>query len=225
MSDDDARTPDADDRGRDERIGDLLEVPSLDEVTRRRLVGRALAAAPGAPAERPTRSRLALAVPVAAAIAVGLVIGAVVVTRPEDTTPTAAPAPSSTPTPQGDGERAAGADDAPALAPAESTGITDLGNLGTVTNAEDLRTTAVVAQEQLAAPGTSQGRMLPCTETPPADLGLATIDAAGSATVDDAPVTILLGRAADGVSSAVALTVEDCAPVLRTTLGSTLPGP
>jgi hypothetical protein len=222
MSDDDARTPDADEASRDEHIRDLLEVPPLDEVTRRRLVGRALDAAPGAPVERRPRSRLALAVPVAAAIAVGLVIGAVVVTRPEDTTPTAAPAPSSTPIPQGDGERA-GTDDAPALA--ESAGVADLGDLGTVTNADDLRTTAIVAREQLTASDAPQGRILPCTETPPADLDLVTIDAAGTATVDGAPVTILLGRAADGVSTAVALTVETCAPVLRTTLGSTLPGP
>jgi hypothetical protein len=225
MSDHDARSPDADEARRDEHIRELLEVPPLDEVTRRRLVGRALDAAPGAPVERRPRSRLALAVPVAAAIAVGLVIGAVVVTRPEDTTPTAAPEASSTPTPQGDGERAAGADDAPALAPAESAGIADLGDLGTVTNAADLRTTAIVAQEQLATSDAPEGRILPCAETPPADLDLVTIDAAGTATVDDAPVTVLLGRAADGVSTAVALTVEACAPVLRTTLGSTLPGP
>lgn len=229
---DDATSPETDDPGRDERLHRLLEVPPLDDVTRRRLVARALApepvgsatAAAAAPTRR-ARSRLAVAVPVAAAIAVGLVIGAVVVTRPEDATPTAAPAPSSTPTPQGDRERAAGSADVPALAPAESVAVADLGDLGNLADAADLRVTAIVAQDQAGEGDAAGGRTLPCVDTPPGDLGLAAIDAAGTATVDAAPVTVLVGRGTDGVPSAVAVTIDTCAPVLRTTLGSTLPGP
>jgi hypothetical protein len=212
---DDAPAPESEEPGRDEQIHDLLEVPPLDDVTRRRLVRRAVEAAPGNPTAAP-RSRFAFAVPVAAAIAVGLVIGAVVVTRPDDPTPTAAPAASSTPAPQGDGEQA-GATDERALAPTESVAIADLGDLGTVESPDDLRTTAIVAQERVTAEDAVPGRVLPCTEAP-ADVGLTAIDAAGSATSDAAPVTVLLGRDSDGRTVAVAVTVGTCATVLRVTL-------
>lgn len=219
---DDPTIPEPDEPRVDARVRDLLAVAPLDEVTRRRLVDRALEAAPGAPERHRGRSRLALAIPVAAAIALGLVIGTVVVTRPEDTTTTAAP--SSAPAPPGDGERA-GSTDEPALAPAETSLLADLGDLGPILDSDDLAATAIVARDQQRAGDAASTRTLPCTQPPPADLGFVAVDAAGSATIDSAPVTILIGRDADGGSSAIAVAVDTCAPVLRATLGSTLPDP
>src|SRR5258705_5955673 len=93
MTDDDSRDDAGDDSRdesrdgtppdeRDERVASLLEVPPLDEVTRRRLVTRALA---GGDAQPRSGSRRVL-VPASAAL-VGLVLltrGALVVVRRDD---------------------------------------------------------------------------------------------------------------------------------------------
>jgi len=68
---DEPTTPDPD--RRDEEVAALLEVPPLDDVTRRRLVGRALAQTGGSARRAPRVTRLTAAV--AAAVAV-VVIGA-----------------------------------------------------------------------------------------------------------------------------------------------------
>jgi hypothetical protein len=80
MAPDDRPPGDADrppNDGRDERLAKLLEVPPLDDVTRRRLVRRALDDPGSAPARR---RRLARPVAVAAATLV-VVVGAAIVLR------------------------------------------------------------------------------------------------------------------------------------------------
>ena len=137
-----------DDGGRDAEIAAALEVPALDETTRRRLVRTAADAADEPPAGASTRSvsRLGAAIGVAAVLLVGAVVGAVVVTRPDDPqTPTAARAPSTSPTTGAAGAAPApqSAEDAP---PEEQDAATvsggppeQLGDLGTAEGETGLR--------------------------------------------------------------------------------------
>jgi hypothetical protein len=138
MNDDESRddTPDetrAEAAGdeRDERVASLLEVPPLDDVTRRRLVTRAVAVR----GERPLIRSRRLLVPAAALLVLVLVtVGAlVVVTRGNDDGGTAARSTQASPEAPQD-RRPAGEAAEPSLA-----GIPDLGDLGELGEAADLR--------------------------------------------------------------------------------------
>jgi hypothetical protein len=116
---------------RDERVASLLEVPPLDEVTRRRLVTRALAGGDA----RPRSGSRRLLVPAAAALAVLVLVtvGALVlVTRDDGDGGTAARSTPASGAPQD--RRPAGEAATPPPA-----GISDLGDLGELGETADLR--------------------------------------------------------------------------------------
>jgi hypothetical protein len=210
---------------RDEAAAALLAVPPLDEVTRRRLVGTALAAADtpaaGMPGTR-RRSRLVVAIPVAAAIVLGIAIGSIVVTRPDDpTTTVASPAPSTAleaPAPQ----QASGSSDGGAAAdtPALSASVRALGDLGDVADSEALRAAVTEALAGDAAERKSaDAGGVACGTTAPETLELVNITAIGTGINNSAPVTVFVGTDAQGAQVAVELVAEFCDPVLRTVLG------
>jgi hypothetical protein len=207
MSDD--TTPRDESDQRDERIAALLEVPPLDEVTRRRLVRTALASTAG------PRSRLALAVSAAAAVILGLIVGAVVVTRPDDSTETAArPQDDASTTLEAPAQRASApaADEAgsPAIAAAPAT---DLGDLGSVSSVEELRDKVTAARKREAV---QEAPALPaCAAQPPDVFGLVVVAAVGSGVVGAEPATVLVGTDPSGAEVAVVLQVADCVEVLR----------
>ncbi|HUF83188.1 MAG TPA: hypothetical protein VMQ81_01215 [Acidimicrobiia bacterium] len=88
--------PPNDGDARDERLAQMLEVPPLDDVTRRRLVGRALDEPDTVVGETaPARRRLARVVAVAAAALV-VVVGAAVVLRDNGNGGTTAAGPGRT---------------------------------------------------------------------------------------------------------------------------------
>jgi hypothetical protein len=116
---------------RDERVASLLEVPPLDEVTRRRLVTRALAGGDA----RPRSGSRRLLVPAAAALVVLVLVtvGALVlVTRDDGDGGTAARSTPASGAPQD--RRPAGEAAGPPPA-----GISDLGDLGELGETADLR--------------------------------------------------------------------------------------
>ena len=80
--------PDGDER--DEVLGSMLAVDELDEVTRRRLVQKALDDADAYDADRAERrfGRRAAVLGVAAALVIGALVGTVIVTQPDDATTT-----------------------------------------------------------------------------------------------------------------------------------------
>jgi hypothetical protein len=128
---DDSRDESRDETSRDERVASLLEVPPLDEVTRRRLVTRALAGGDA----RPRSGSRRLLVPAAAALAVLVLVtvGALVlVTRDDGDGGTAARSTPASGAPQD--RRPAGEAATPPPA-----GISDLGDLGELGETADLR--------------------------------------------------------------------------------------
>jgi hypothetical protein len=116
--------------GRDDQVAALLEVPPLDDVTRRRLVTRAVA---GSEQRHPRVRRVLF--PAAAALVVLVLVGVgafVLATRGGDGDGTAARTPSAAPgTRQG----------APQAGEADASGadIPDLGDLGDLTDEGELR--------------------------------------------------------------------------------------
>jgi hypothetical protein len=122
----------APDHGRDERVASLLAVPHLDELTRRRLVSRALA---GAGARRGVGSRRVLLPAAAALVVLALVgVGAFVLTnRDGDTGSTAARSRSATPEARPSATRAS------ATVNPSTAGVRDLGELGDLGDSTDLR--------------------------------------------------------------------------------------
>lgn len=135
MTDDDSRDATRDDATpdtRDERVGSLLEVPPLDDVTRRRLVTRALAGGD----ERPRPGSRRLLVPAAAVLVVLVlvIVGALVlVTRANHDGGTAAgPTPAAPESSQNRRPAGEAAEPPPA-------GVSDLGDLGDLGERADLR--------------------------------------------------------------------------------------
>lgn len=219
MSDDDTKPQDPPEPdGRDERVAALLEVPPLDEVTRRRLVRTAVAATSG------PRSRLGLAIPVAAALVIGLVVGAVVVTRPDDETTTAARPKVSTSL-EAPAQRAGEPETfdeggGPVSAPG-ATPFVLLGDLGDVGTEDRLRAAARSAPDRaLDGGGAGESNTAPpaCTSTSPDQLGLVVVASAGTGTVGSNPVTVIIGTDPSGAEVAIALRASDCVEVLRTGL-------
>jgi hypothetical protein len=218
-------TPPADDDALDEQIAGLLAVEPLDDVTRRRLVTTAVRAA-DVDAEDPDeiddepdrrgRSRLAVLLPVAAAIAIGIVVGALVVTRPDDSTTTAARQDTDTTVAAGG---SAPAPQAAANPPAlnESSSLRSLGDLGDVTDAGALSQAVAAAQLKDAAAATPTGV---CADIPPPDLGLVNTSAAGIGTAAGVPVNVIIGADATGERIAVVLRSEDCLIIRKDLLPS-----
>jgi hypothetical protein len=191
--------PPAADR-RDERVSSLLEVPPLDDVTRRRLVTRALSDA----GFRRDSGRRVL-VPAVAALVVLVLVGVsvlVLLTRGDGEGGTAArpkaPAPDAQPR-----RPEAGAAEAP---PA---GIPDLGELGDLSDPAELRPRVDAARRN----PTSAAR-----ETAPACLdravgGSPPPEAFGTGTHNGRAVLVLVLPAGNEADSVVLLDQETCRAV------------
>ena len=198
---DEPMPPDA----RDERVAELLAVEPLDEVTRRRLVRGAL--------ERstPRWSRFANVAAVAAAIVVGAGIGAVLVSSPDPPPATTASAPTEAAAPDLD---STGAE---ALA-TQSAPISALGDLGDVSTKAALRRAVTEVFEKGAGSGSDSEQVasgVPCVTTPPENLGLVAVVAAGVGTYQKATVTIAVGTSPAGDSLAVVIAQPPTCEVLR----------
>jgi hypothetical protein len=224
-------TPPSEDDARDEQVAAALAVEPLDDLTRRRLVSTAAdaAAADSRAADadaadpddvdvgesgRQGRSRLTVLLPVAAAIAIGVVVGALVVTRPDDSTTTAARQDTNTTVAAGAGS--APAPQAAANPPAlnESSALKPLGDLGDVSQSASLKQ-AVTAARSKAAATTPTGA---CADIPPADLGLASTSAAGTGTASGQAVNVVVGTDATGETIAVVLRSGDCLVIRKDVL-------
>jgi hypothetical protein len=218
-----------DDAGRDAAIAAALEVPALDETTRRRLVRAAADAADEPPGGAAPRSvnRLGAAIGVAAVLLIGAVVGAVVVTRPDDPqTPTAARAPNTSPTtaaggaapaPQSAEEGSATDQDAAAAVPALPQ---ELGDLGAFEGALGLRQAIETAFRNAGAErSAATSEAVPCRTADPAIYGLVRVTAAGEADRDGAAVTVLVGPSPEGQDVAVVIDpARGCELVQRVTL-------
>jgi hypothetical protein len=203
--------PDERDDERDEQLASLLEVPPLDDVTRRRLVTRAVDEA-GAP-RAPSRQLARLLVPAAAALVALLLAGAGVfalVNRDEgDTTTAARSRPPDTLTP-GRGEPAP--EDSSSAESAA--GVRDLGDVGDVTDPGDLRRVVGARLEEpppapRAAAPACLGRAVTGTPTP---------SAYGTGTHRGRPVLVLVLPASGDRSTAVLLDTSTCRAALVTDL-------
>jgi hypothetical protein len=183
---------------RDARLAALLAVEPLDEITRRRLVQRAVSTV------HPTaRGRVAAVASIAAAIVVGVVVGALLVHRPYVPGPTTA---LGNPTATGAAPKAAA--DAPAIAVAPGP-VNALGNLGDVTTDDKLRS-AVADAEQRGSNANEDARQAPCASTNPTSIGLVAIVAAGVGDSDGRPVAVLIGTSPAGKALAVVVQQPDC---------------
>jgi hypothetical protein len=207
--------PDADER--DEALGPMLAVDELDEVTRRRLVQRALDDADAYDDRRAEGrfGRRAAVLGVAAALAIGALVGTVIVTQPDDaTTTSAARAPLTTAA--GEEAKAAAPDaaapspdaaaaDAPAAAP-EGAPPVALGDLGAVPDPASLR---AAINGRLEAGTSSSAASIPCETQNPKGVagiyGLVAVNAAGTATLHGDSVVVLVGPTPAGASVAVVL--------------------
>ena len=209
--------PDGDER--DEVLGSMLAVDELDEVTRRRLVQKALDDADAYDADRAERrfGRRAAVLGVAAALAIGALVGTVIVTQPDDaTTTSAARAPLTTAAgaeakaaaPDAAGATDSAAADAPAAA-SEGAPPVALGDLGAVPDPASLR---AAINGRLEA-GTSSNVVVPspCLTQSPRGVagiyGLVAVNAAGTATLHGDSVVVLIGTTQAGASVAVVLDV------------------
>lgn len=203
----------ADDEPRDERLGAWLEVAPLDEVTRRRLVSTAVAAA--AP-DRRTPSHTARWIAAAAAIVASLVVGLALLTAPGGHDEPRASTPAGTPAPS---ERS-GAAAAPAAGLADSAQpgasaappveVGDFGDLSVADNLARLR----AALESASTPGSSASggaasselAALPCRRQLPS----GTITALGTGTLDGRHAVVVLTTLPGGNRSVDALLGAPC---------------
>lgn len=221
---------DRSDPDRDPRVAGWLAVEPLDDVTRTRLVGTALAGAAAAssadtadartaagdPAVTPIgprrRSPYATLVSVAAAVLVALVVvGAVLLpgdgddsTRTAKGTPPTASA-SAASGQAGDSARAP-QDSALAEADAVPLALPSLGDLGDVSTEARLARAARVAFA--AGPNASTTPVIGCAVTEAGALG--TPAAAGTGTIDGRPAVIVVVAGGSGANAAVAVRVPSC---------------
>jgi hypothetical protein len=196
----DERTPDE----RDDELASLLEVPALDEDTRRRLVSRAVDEA-GPARVPPLRSRVL--VPVAAALVALLLVGIgvfVFVGRDDGGTERAgrAPTPKSA-TPGGSSTRP------DASSGGEADGVRDLGDLGDVSDTATLRREV---GERLGRPPASARAAAPsCLAR--AETGSPPPTAYGTGTHGGRPVLVLVLPASGDHSTVVLLATQTCRAV------------
>ena len=189
---------------RDEELASHLEVPPLDDVTRERLVARALEDAGRRRGARVTR----LLVPAAAALVALVLVGAGVfalVNRDGDNAGTAA----RSRTPEAASPREGGsAPDASSSAEAV-TGVRDLGELGDVTDSGELRRRVRTQLDE--APASSRAVPPPCLER--AVAGSPAPTAYGTGTYRDRPVLVLVLPATGDRSTLVLLDTRTCRAV------------
>jgi hypothetical protein len=190
---------------RDEELASLLEVPPLDEVTRERLVTRALdEAGPRHSALRLTR----LLVPAAAALVAVVLVGVgvfVLVNRDGDNAGTATR--SRTPEAASPSERGSAPD---ASSSAEAvTGVRDLGELGDVTDSGELRRRVRAQLDE--APASSRAAPPRCLERAVAGSPAPTAYATG--THRDRPVLVLVLPGTGDRSTLVLLDTSTCQAV------------
>jgi hypothetical protein len=185
---------------RDEHVASLLEVPTLDEVTRRRLVTGALA---GADQARARVRRMVL--PAAAALVVLVLVGVgafVLLTRAGDDGGTAARSPTAAPGTRQGAPQAGEADASPADVP-------DLGELGDLSDDGELRQRLAAARrdpastERAAAPA-CLGRAVTGSPAP---------EAFATGTRQGRPVLVLLLPSSEDSTAAVLLDQETCRAV------------
>lgn len=209
--------PGADER--DEVLGSMLAVDELDEVTRHRLVQKALDDADAYDDRRAEGrfGRRAAVLGVAAALAIGALVGTVIVTQPDDgTTTSAARAPLTTAAgaeaKAAAPDAAGGTDSAAANAPAaasEGAPPVALGDLGAVPDPASLR---AAINGRLEAGTGSSAASIPCETQNPRGVagiyGLVAVNAAGTATLHGDSVVVLVGPTPAGASVAVVLDPE-----------------
>jgi len=199
---------------RDRELAAALAVDELDDTTRRRLVRRALDEADAGTVDDDETAdrrsgRLVAALGLAAALVIGAVVGTVVVTQPEDpSTETAVRAPATTAggaDAKATAPDAAGATDSSAAeAPASVAPPVDLGELGSVPNADGIR---IAVNRRLEAGTSSTPASVVCLPSSGGAgvLGLVSITAAGTAVLDGTPVVVLVGPSPAGDSVAAIL--------------------
>jgi hypothetical protein len=190
---------------RDDELASLLEVPPLDDDTRRRLVTRALDDA--RPASAPRRLRRVL-VPAAAVLVAVVLVGvgviALVDRGGEDTTTAGRSSTTEAPSP----DRRAPAPDQPSGA--ESLAVAkDLGDLGDVTDAGDLRREVRARLDE--PPAAARAAAPACLER--AVAGSPPPSAFGTGTRGGEPVLVLLLPSTGDRSSIVLLATETCRAV------------
>jgi hypothetical protein len=192
--------PDEDERN--EELASLLEVPPLDDVTRERLVTRALDEA-GPPRSAPRLTRLL--VPAAAALVALVLVGVGVfalVNRDGDSARTAAR--SRPPEAESPSERGSAPD---ASSSAEAvTGVRDLGELGDVTDSDELRHRVRAQLDE--APASSRAAPPPCLERAVAGSPAPTAYATG--THRGRPVLVLVLPGTGDRSTLVLLDTSTC---------------
>jgi hypothetical protein len=187
--------------GRDEHVAALLEVPPLDDVTRRRLVAGALAEAE----PRRARTRRVL-FPAAAALVVLVLVGVgafVLATRGGNGGDgTAARTTTAAPGTQPGAPQAGEAD-------ASQAGIPDLGDLGDLTDQSELRRSLASARR---APATAQRAAAPpCLDR--AVTGSPAPEAFATGTNQGRPVLVLVLPSGADSTTAVLLDQETCQAV------------
>jgi hypothetical protein len=190
---------------RDEELASRLEVPPLDDVTRERLVARALEDAGrrrGAP--RLTRVLVPAAAALVALVLVGVGVFALVNRDGEDASTTARPRPPAAVAPR-DGDRAP---DASSSAEAV-TGVRDLGDLGDVTDAGELRRRVRTQLDEV--PAASRAAPPTCLER--AVAGSPAPTAYGTGTHRDRSVLVLVLPATGDRSTLVLLDTRTCRAV------------
>ena len=204
----------ADDDPRDERLGAWLEVAPLDEVTRRRLVSTAVAAATP---DRRTPSHAARWIAAAAAIVVGLVVALALLTAPgghdEQRASTPAGTPASSERSGAAAAPAAGAADSaqPETSAAPPVDVGDFGDLSVAANLARLR----VALESASTPGgsasggaraSSELEASPCRR----QLPNGTVTAVATGTLAGRHAVVVLTTLPDGNRSVDALLGAPC---------------
>jgi hypothetical protein len=190
---------------RDEELASRLEVPPLDDVTRERLVARALDDAGrrrGAP--RLTRVLVPAAAAMVALVLVGVGVFALVNRDGEDAGTAARSRPPEAPAPR-DGDRAP---DASSNAEAV-TGVRDLGDLGDVTDAGELRRRVRTQLDEV--PAASRAAPPSCLER--AVAGSPAPTAYGTGTHRDRSVLVLVLPATGDRSTLVLLDTRTCRAV------------
>jgi hypothetical protein len=192
---------------RDEQVAALLEVPPLDDVTRRRLVTRALddADARRAPSRRLARLLVPAAAALVALVLAGVGVFALVNRDGGDTTDAARSRTPDATSPSG-GERTPDESDTAETA----AGVRDLGDVGDVSDPGDLRRAVRSRLDQpppapRAAPPACLERAVSGTPTP---------SAYGTGTHRGRPVLVLVLPASGDRSTAVLLDTGTCRAAL-----------
>jgi hypothetical protein len=210
VSDETGRDPDA----RDERVAALLEVPALDDVTRRRLVTRAVESAEEE-ARRSWRPRLPFTAAAAVLAFVVAAFGLAFALRDGDAGDTTAARDREAGEPAGGtGDETVTEGAAPATADAEPA---VLGDLGAFSDPSRLPSLVAAATTRTPSGGAEQSDLgagfenAPCrAELAAAEPGLGAPTGFGIATYRGRPAIVVVAPGAEGRTVAVAVVVDRC---------------